>query len=81
MCDDGNNNCACGWDAGDCCGADVQKTYCVAVSGCQAKVVIGVRYYRVLGLQYQRLVCVCVCVSLELLHDILHHHRINVLTV
>ena len=22
VCDDGNNNCACGWDQGDCCGSD-----------------------------------------------------------
>jgi len=26
-CDDGNNNCACNWDGGDCCGK-VKKNYC-----------------------------------------------------
>ena len=32
-CDDDNNNCGCGWDAGDCCGANVKKTYCKVVRG------------------------------------------------
>merc|ERR1712037_157006 len=27
-CDDENNNCACGYDKGDCCGKDVKKAYC-----------------------------------------------------
>ena len=27
-CDDGNNNAACGWDGGDCCGDDVKTNYC-----------------------------------------------------
>merc|ERR1712048_776498 len=27
FCDDENNNCGCGWDGGDCCGA-VNKKYC-----------------------------------------------------
>merc|ERR1712151_121076 len=27
-CGDGNNNAACGWDGGDCCGAHVKKDYC-----------------------------------------------------
>ena len=27
-CDDGNNNCGCKWDGGDCCGPDVKKNYC-----------------------------------------------------
>merc|ERR1712222_276571 len=50
-CDDDNNNCACGFDKGDCCGKDVkggkvQTAYCKqcqckdpkhAVKGCKAK--------------------------------------------
>ena len=28
MCDDGNNNCACDWDGGDCCGAGKSYNYC-----------------------------------------------------
>merc|ERR1711910_177418 len=27
-CDDGNNNCGCAWDGGDCCGKNVRKNYC-----------------------------------------------------
>ena len=27
-CDDENNNCGCEWDGGDCCGDDVETTYC-----------------------------------------------------
>merc|ERR1712224_136439 len=27
-CDDENNNCACGFDKGDCCGKNVKKAYC-----------------------------------------------------
>merc|ERR1712151_317913 len=27
-CDDSNNNCACSWDLGDCCGVAVKKAYC-----------------------------------------------------
>ena len=27
-CDDGNNNCACGWDGGDCCGTGGDRSYC-----------------------------------------------------
>ena len=27
-CDDGNNNEGCGYDGGDCCGSNVNKTYC-----------------------------------------------------
>ena len=27
-CDDENNNCGCEWDGGDCCGKDVNTTYC-----------------------------------------------------
>merc|ERR1712045_958243 len=27
-CDDDNNNCGCGWDGGDCCGSNVNKSYC-----------------------------------------------------
>merc|ERR1712139_24194 len=27
-CDDENNNCACGYDKGDCCGTNVKKAYC-----------------------------------------------------
>merc|ERR1711934_469734 len=27
-CDDENNNCACGYDKGDCCGPKVNKSYC-----------------------------------------------------
>ena len=30
-CDDNNNNCGCKFDGGDCCGADVVKTYCKEV--------------------------------------------------
>merc|ERR1712066_1033131 len=29
-CDDNNNNEACGWDGGDCCGDDVNTQYCTA---------------------------------------------------
>ena len=29
-CDDGNNNCGCEWDGGDCCGRKVDTTYCSA---------------------------------------------------
>ena len=29
-CDDDNNNEECGWDGDDCCGADVDTTYCSA---------------------------------------------------
>ena len=28
MCDDGNNNCGCEYDGGDCCGEAVVKDYC-----------------------------------------------------
>ena len=28
-CDDDNNNGGCDWDGGDCCGANVKKTYCI----------------------------------------------------
>ena len=28
-CDDENNNAGCDWDGGDCCGANVKKTYCI----------------------------------------------------
>eukprot|EP00750_Incisomonas_marina_P012220 INCI16661.1.p1 GENE.INCI16661.1~~INCI16661.1.p1 ORF type:complete len:649 (+),score=121.52 INCI16661.1:206-1948(+) len=28
MCDDGNNNCGCNWDGGDCCLAPVAALYC-----------------------------------------------------
>ena len=28
FCDDGNNNCGCAWDGGDCCGAAVDTTHC-----------------------------------------------------
>ena len=28
QCDDDNNNCGCGWDGGDCCGSNVNKSYC-----------------------------------------------------
>ena len=31
-CDDENNNCGCDWDGGDCCGNNVNTTYC---SQCQ----------------------------------------------
>ena len=31
-CDDENNNAACAYDGGDCCGAKVHKGYCVKVS-------------------------------------------------
>merc|ERR1711981_1022087 len=34
-CDDNNNNAACGWDGGDCCGPNVKKTYCDEVNGCK----------------------------------------------
>ena len=27
-CDDGNNNEGCGYDGGDCCGSNANKTYC-----------------------------------------------------
>ena len=27
-CDDDNNNEGCNWDGGDCCGANVDTTYC-----------------------------------------------------
>merc|ERR1712156_1005915 len=27
-CDDGNNNKGCGYDGGDCCGSNANKTYC-----------------------------------------------------
>ena len=27
-CDDGNNNKGCGYDGGDCCGSNSNKTYC-----------------------------------------------------
>ena len=27
-CDDTNNNCGCDWDGGDCCGNNVNSTYC-----------------------------------------------------
>ena len=27
-CDDGNNNCVCDWDGGDCCGEKSDRTYC-----------------------------------------------------
>ena len=27
-CDDNNNNCGCEWDGGDCCGENVDTTYC-----------------------------------------------------
>jgi hypothetical protein len=27
-CDDGNNNCGCGWDGGDCCTPPVSPLYC-----------------------------------------------------
>jgi len=30
FCDDGNNNAECGFDGGDCCGDDVNETYCNA---------------------------------------------------
>lgn len=33
-CDDGNNNCACDWDGGDCCGDDNAYTQCTE---CQCK--------------------------------------------
>ena len=29
ICDDGNNNCGCEWDGGDCCGSNVNKQKCV----------------------------------------------------
>ena len=29
-CDDENNNCGCEWDAGDCCGSNVNTQYCSA---------------------------------------------------
>ena len=29
-CDDGNNNCGCEWDGGDCCGSNVNTDYCSA---------------------------------------------------
>ena len=29
-CDDGNNNCGCEWDGGDCCGDNVNTDYCSA---------------------------------------------------
>ena len=29
-CDDENNNCGCEWDAGDCCGSNVNTEYCSA---------------------------------------------------
>ena len=29
-CDDGNNNCGCEWDGGDCCGSDVNTDWCSA---------------------------------------------------
>merc|ERR1712108_132393 len=32
ICDDDNNNEACGWDGGDCCGDNVNTQYC---SACQ----------------------------------------------
>ena len=28
FCDDENNNCGCNWDGGDCCGKDVNTSYC-----------------------------------------------------
>ena len=27
-CDDGNNNCGCGWDGGDCCSLDANYNFC-----------------------------------------------------
>ena len=30
-CDDENNNCGCDYDGGDCCGANVKKSYCKQV--------------------------------------------------
>merc|ERR1712076_44664 len=29
-CDDGNNNCGCEYDGGDCCGSNVKTKYCNA---------------------------------------------------
>lgn len=29
-CDDGNNNCMCGWDGGDCCGTNTTYVFCSA---------------------------------------------------
>ena len=29
-CDDGNNNCGCEWDGGDCCGSNVKTDFCSA---------------------------------------------------
>merc|ERR1712178_115117 len=38
VCDDNNNNCACGWDKGDCCvqtlGGPIKEKYC-KVCKCQ----------------------------------------------
>merc|ERR1712146_193619 len=28
LCDDGNNNCGCNWDGGDCCGPFSEDDYC-----------------------------------------------------
>ena len=28
FCDDDNNNCQCEWDGGDCCGDNVDTTFC-----------------------------------------------------
>ena len=33
FCDDENNNAACAYDEGDCCGDSVKKSYCNKVGG------------------------------------------------
>lgn len=41
-CDDGNNNCGCGWDGGDCCAGDSNYNYC---SDCACKNPLDGTYY------------------------------------
>jgi len=36
-CDDNNNNCACNWDGGDCCGNKNNYNYCDKKKGCKCK--------------------------------------------
>ena len=35
FCDDINNNADCQYDGGDCCGSNVDLTFCTGVSACE----------------------------------------------
>ena len=46
-CDDGNNNCGCEWDGGDCCGENVNTQFCSACECLDPNAISGNLYLNI----------------------------------